>query len=132
MFINILNELFRALPILASVISFILYFIINDLFIFYLFIGTLLSGILTTFLKDIIFLNIEKFLLYYNCYTIKNILGIFERPPGAKNCGSFYIDEFNFSKSRGMPSGHSILAGYISIYMYYYLINKYKIEKKKS
>ena len=29
-----------------------------------------------------------------------------------------------------MPSGHSILAGYISIYMYYYLINKYKIEKK--
>ena len=57
-------------------------------------------------------------------------MGIFERPHGAKNCGSFYIDEFNFCTSRGMPSGHSILAGYISIYMYYYLKNKYKIEKK--
>ena len=55
MFINILNEIFRALPVLSSFISFILYFINNDLIIFYLFIGTLLSGILTTFLKDIIF-----------------------------------------------------------------------------
>ena len=29
-----------------------------------------------------------------------------------------------------MPSGHSLLAGYISTVLYYYLINKYNIKKK--
>ena len=128
---NIINELFRALPLLSSVIFGLIYFITKDIYIFYIFIGTLLTSIITNISKNIIFKYIEVFLSYYNFNTIKSILGTFERPLGAKNCGNFYINETNFSTTKGMPSGHSILAGYISIYMYYYIINKYKIDKKK-
>lgn len=129
--INIINELFRALPILSSIIFGIIYFITKDIYMFYIFIGTFVSGIITDFFKNFVFKYIENLLSYYNFNTIKSILGTFERPYGAKNCGNFYINETNFSTTRGMPSGHCILAGYISIYMYNYILNKYKIDKTK-
>ena len=131
LFINIINEIFRALPLLSSIIFGIIYFITKDLYMFYIFIGTLISGIITDIFKNLIFKYIEILLSYYNFNTVKSILGTFERPCGAKNCGNFYINETNFSYTKGMPSGHCILAGYLSIYMYYYIINKYKIDKKK-
>jgi len=129
--LNIINELFRALPLLSSLIFGIIYFITNDIYMLYIFIGTYITSITTHLCKNLIFKYIEIFLSYNNFNTIKSILGSFERPINAKNCGNFYINETNYSTSKGMPSGHCILAGYISIYMYYYIINKYKIDKKK-
>lgn len=129
--INVINELFRALPILSSSIFFIIFLIKKDIYMLYIFIGTLLLGCVTHISKNIIFKYIETLILNYRFNFIKSILGPFERPLNAKNCGNFYISEKNFSYTPGMPSGHSILAGYISIYMYYYLINKYKIHKSK-
>ena len=92
----------------------------------YIFIGTYITSITTHLCKNLIFKYIEIFLSYNNFNTIKSILGSFERPINAKNCGNFYINETNYSTSKGMPSGHCILAGYISIYMYIYINNNLK------
>ena len=131
LFINIINELFRALPLLSFIIFGIIYFITKDLNIYNIFIGTLLVNVIIYILKNFIFKYIEFFLSYYNFNNIKSILGTFDRPFGAKNCSNFYENETNFSYTKGMPSGHCILAGYISIYMYHYILNKYKIDKTK-
>ena len=127
---NILNELFRALPIISFFLSITLYLITKNLFILYIFIGIILCSIITYFLKNILFKFFKSFILYYNFNYIKRILGPFERPPNAKNCDNFYINQTNFSYTSGMPSGHSILAGYLSVFIYYYLVNKYKIKQE--
>jgi len=128
---NIINELFRGLPFFSPIIFFVIFLVKKDIYMFYIFIGTFFIGCITQICKTVIFKYIEFFISYYKLVSIKSILGSFERPPNAKNCGSFYENETNFSYTRGMPSGHSILAGYISIYMYYYIIDKYKIDKSK-
>ena len=58
---NIINELFRALPLLSSVVFGLIYFITKDIYIFYIFIGTLLTSIITNISKNIIFKYIEVF-----------------------------------------------------------------------
>lgn len=129
--ISIINEIFRALPLIGPIFLFLFYFCKNDLILLYILIGSILIIFINFIMKDIIFKYIESIINYYNLNKIQNILGIFDRPNNAKNCGIFYVNEENLSYERGMPSGHSLLAGYIGIVLYYYLIDKYKIKKKE-
>ena len=128
--ISMINESFRALPIIGPSSLFLYYYYKKDTLLLYLFFGSLFIILINFIMKDYIFKYIENNINYYNFYTLQNTLGIFERPPGAKNCGIFYTGENNYSFTRGMPSGHSLLAGYMSTVLYYYLINKYNIKKK--
>ena len=50
--LNIINELFRALPLLSSLIFGIIYFKTNDLYMLYIFIGTFLTSITTYLCKN--------------------------------------------------------------------------------
>jgi membrane-associated phospholipid phosphatase len=124
-----INEIFRSIPVLIPISIFIYYFICKEIIILLFGIGLLTNSFITYIMKNIIFKYIEYFLNNYKLNKIKSILGSFSRPDGAKNCGCFYIDEYNFSSTRGMPSGHCILAGFCSIFVWHYLIHKYKIEK---
>lgn len=128
--VNYINEIFRAIPIIIPVLSFVYYLITKEKIILFLFTGIILCHFFIILLKNVVFKYIEYFLNNLKLNKIKNILGSFDRPIGAKNCGSFYVNEHNYSSTRGMPSGHCILIGYVSIFLWHYLIEKYKIEKK--
>ena len=63
--------------------------------------------------------------MVYNILSQVGMLHVAARPKGAKNCGSF-LDETNIhktSKSYGMPSGHSLSAMIISLYLICYIID---------
>jgi len=126
---NIVNEIFRSIPTSLSILTFIIYIITHDKLLFYFAFGMVVTQYFVKSIKNI-------FSYFYSIFinTNKNInlpiLGRFSRPEGAVNCGSFYKSTNNLSTSSGMPSSHSILAGFTSIYLYYYLIDKYKIKKQ--
>ena len=61
------------------------------------------------------------------------ILGSYKRPKDAKYCGCF-ISEDNLkgiSTSTGLPSGHSLLAGFTTIFFILFLLDKYSITSFK-
>ena len=127
---NSINEIFRSIPVTLPLLTFVFALITKDKVIFYFACGMTITQMLVRHIKNI-------FLYFYSILisnTNKNIelpiLGRFSRPDGANNCGSFYKSPDNISTSSGMPSGHSILAGFTSIFLYYYLIDKYKIKKE--
>ena len=125
---NIVNEMFRSIPTTLSILTFIIYIITHDKFLFYLAFGMVVTQYFVKSIKNI-FSHFYSIFINTNKNTNLPILGRFSRPDGATNCGSFYKSPNNLSTSSGMPSGHSILAGFTSIYLYYYLIDKYKIKK---
>ena len=125
---NIVNEMFRSIPTTLSILTFIIYIITHDKFLFYLAFGMVVTQYFVKSIKNI-FSHFYSIFINTNKNTNLPILGRFSRPNGATNCGSFYKSPNNLSTSSGMPSGHSILAGFTSIYLYYYLIDKYKIKK---
>ena len=127
---NIINEMFRSIPTTLPILTFIFYIIIHDKFIFYLAIGMVITQYLVKYIKNIFSYFYSILINNTNEYIELPILGKFSRPEGAANCGSFYKSTDNLSTSSGMPSGHSILAGFTSIFLYYYLIDKYKIKKQ--
>jgi len=128
--INIINEIFRSIPVTLPILTYIFYIITDDKLIFYLACGMVITQFLVPYIKNIF--SYFYFILISNIN--KNIelpiLGRFSRPDGATNCGSFYKSPDNIATTSGMPSGHSILAGFTSIFLYYYLIDKYKIKKE--
>lgn len=68
-----------------------------------------------------------KFIYNYLEVTDLPILGRGIRPDGAVNCGCF-IDKDNVNKlatSFGMPSGHSIVAGFIMAFLYKYITDTF-------
>jgi membrane-associated phospholipid phosphatase len=127
---SLLNKFFRNIPFNSPIIIFILYYFTKKIELFNLFIGTLIIN----FISVPLFKQIFSILLdLYSNYIIKDstnnelpFIGLITRPSGAKNCGCFYIDENNYSTSSGMPSGHSMLIGFICIYIYYFIKNSYK------
>ena len=63
--------------------------------------------------------------MVYNILSQVGMRSVAARPKGAKNCGSF-LDETNIhktSKSYGMPSGHSLSAMIISLFLVCYIID---------
>lgn len=102
-------------PFLAIILS--LVFSKTNFYIFYLFIGILLSGVFNSFIKNIISKPIAD---NFN-------LTSFFRPDNASNCGLFPNDNNKLNNSNiGMPSGHVQTAGFISTYLLLYL-NKFNL-----
>ena len=125
-----LNTFFRSIPITLPIITFIIYIFLKDIYIFYFCLGMIISQISIPYIKYICKF-FGYYLIKYNNNNIElPIIGRISRPTGANNCGCFYKNPDNLATSSGMPSGHSILAGFTSIFLYYYLINKYKIDKR--
>ena len=128
---SILNAFFRSIPCTMPFILFAIYFFTKNTLIFYLILGWFIldyCGIY--FLKNIFFKPIGNYLS--NIYQSNNlpIIGRFKRPEGATNCGCFYVKPDEFSFSQGMPSGHSILSGFVAVFMYNFIVNNYKIKSK--
>jgi len=124
---SIINTFFRSIPCTAPFLLLIVYLITRNVFVLYLFIGHFAIQILTGILKDVVCLPIGKYLSnIYNTVDIP-IIGRFKRPVNAKNTGCFYINENNYSNTEGMPSGHSMLAGFMGIFLYYHIIDYYKV-----
>lgn len=86
---------------------------------------------------DIFIVHLLKYLckILYEFVGVKNFvfLGRGIRPDGAMNCGCF-IDKNNVNKlatSYGMPSGHSLVAGFMLAFFYKYIINTYPDSIKR-
>jgi membrane-associated phospholipid phosphatase len=107
-----------------------LYFFTRNIFIYYLIIGWSICFVSIIPLKDIIFKLSGKYLS--NIYPSIDfpIIGRFKRPEGATNCDCFYVSPDNYSFTEGMPSGHSILSGFVAIFMYNFIIDNYNIKSE--
>jgi membrane-associated phospholipid phosphatase len=121
--LNYLNAFFRAYPFFICIFLLLFGIIFQSKICIYLFIYLLIiHNIIIKGLK-----NIFKYV--YNNLDIKKlpILGIGERPIGAKYCNCF-ISEDNLNgyvDSFGMPSGHSIIGMLTSIFISYYILHNY-------
>lgn len=133
---SLLNKFFRNIPFNSPIIILILYYLTKKIELFNLFIGILVINFISVPLfKQIFRILLDLYSNYINKDSSNNelpFIGLITRPSGAKNCGCFYIDENNYSTSLGMPSGHSMLIGFICIYIYYFIKNSYKKNIKKN
>ena len=128
---SLLNKFFASTPCTIPLILFALYFNNKSMFIFYLILGWFFMDYIgVNVFKNIICKPIGNYLT--NKYNIIDfpIIGRFKRPEGALNCGCFYLSENNYSTSEGMPSGHSILAAFVAVFMYNYIIDEYNVKHK--
>jgi membrane-associated phospholipid phosphatase len=128
---SLLNSFFRSTPCTMPLILIAIYIFTKNIFIYYLIIGWFIIGYGGGFfLKNIISKPIGNYLS--NIYQSNNfpIIGRFKRPEGAANCDCFYVSPDNYSFTQGMPSGHSILSGFIAVFMYNFIIDNYNIKSK--
>ena len=125
-----LNSIFRSVPFTLPILIIIYYYFIQNKFIFYLFIGTIIINFLCIpFLKKLLIPIGIKLSDIYKTDDIP-FIGRFKRPIGSTNTGCFYISDDTYSSTSGMPSGHCMLTTFTCTYLYYYIIDKYKISKK--
>ena len=89
-----------------------------------------MDRIVVNFLKNIIFKPFGNYLSNFYQSDDFPIIGRFKRPIGANNCGSFYVGPNNYAISEGMPSGHSILSGFVAVFMYNFIIEHYNIKSE--
>lgn len=128
---SILNAFFRSTPCTIPLILFSIYFSTKNIFIFYLILGWFfMDRIVVNFLKNIIFKPFGNYLSNFYQSDDFPIIGRFKRPIGANNCGSFYVGPNNYAISEGMPSGHSILSGFVAVFMYNFIIEHYNIKSE--
>tara|TARA_B110001452_G_scaffold38039_1_gene29092 strand:- start:142 stop:744 length:603 start_codon:yes stop_codon:yes gene_type:complete len=128
---SLLNAFFRSAPCTIPLILFVIYFSTRNIFIFYLILGWFtMDYIVVNSLKNIIFKPLGNYLS--NIYGSDDfpIIGRFKRPLGATNCGCFYVGPDNYALSQGMPSGHSILSGFVAVFMYNFIIDNYNIKSE--
>ena len=128
---SILNTFFRSIPTTLPIITFTIFIITKKMVFFYFALGMIiLNGSVHT-IKNYIFKPVGDYLAHINNNDPDlPIIGRFSRPDGAKNTGSFYVSETNFSKTQGMPSGHSMIAGFTSMLLFNYYVHKYNIKKE--
>ena len=103
------------IPVIAGFISLIIQ---NDTLLYFSSTLALTDIFIVHFLK-----LLSKFLYEFVGVTKLPFLGRGIRPDGATNCGCF-VDKNNVNKlatSFGMPSGHSIVAGFMLAFFYKYL-----------
>lgn len=124
---SFLNAIFRSYPCTLPIMLIIIYIFNKNKYIIALCVGHYLVQLSVPICKDVIAYPIGKYLS--KKYNIDDfpIIGRFRRPNGAINCGCFYVSEDNISSSEGMPSGHSMLASFASIFIYYYFVNEYNV-----
>jgi len=128
---SFLNEFFRSTPCTIPIILFAIYFANKNMFIFYLILGWFFMDYIGVgIFKNIICKPIGDYITSNYGIIDFPIIGRFKRPDGAKNCGCFYVSETNYATSEGMPSGHSILVGFVAVFMYNYIIDEYNINHK--
>ena len=128
---SVLNTIFRSIPFTLPILIIIQYYFYKNMYIFYLFCGTIIINFLCVPLSKKLCIPLGNYLS--NIFNTEDLpfIGRFTRPIGATNTGCFYINDTNYTTTSGMPSGHCILTTFICIYLYYYIINKYNISKKK-
>ena len=124
---SFLNVIFRSYPCTLPIVLILIYIFNKNQYITALCIGHYLVQLSVPIYKDAIAYPIGKY--FSEKYNIDDfpIIGRFKRPKGASNCDCFYVDENNISTTQGMPSGHSMLASFASIFIYYYFVNEYNI-----
>lgn len=126
---SVLNSIFRSVPLTLPIFIFIHYYFYKNIYIFYLFCGTLIINLLVPLSKKLC-IPLGKYLSkIYNTEDLP-FIGRFSRPLGASNCGCFYISPDNYATTSGMPSGHCMLTTFTCVYLYYYIIAEYKISKQ--
>ena len=107
----------RAWPIIVILIPFFSYFLTNNIDLLMLSVTLiLLDKVFSPFMKHIVFKNLMGAKKY-------PIIGIGERPKGAKDCGLFLTKKDIPARSYGMPSGHSQSALFFSVYTIHEIIN---------
>tara|TARA_Y100001958_G_C21164687_1_gene497779 strand:- start:260 stop:850 length:591 start_codon:yes stop_codon:yes gene_type:complete len=128
---SLLNSFFRSTPCTMPIILIVIYIFTKNIFIYYLIIGWfLISFVIIMPLKEIIFKLSGKYLS--NIFQTDDfpLIGRFKRPEGAANCDCFYVSPDNYSFTEGMPSGHSILSGFVAVFMYNFIMDNYNIKSK--
>ena len=127
---SLLNSFFRSTPCTMPIILIVIYIFTKNIFIYYLIIGYCLCFVTILPLKDIIFKLPGKYLS--NIFQTDDfpLIGRFKRPEGASNCDCFYVSPDNYSFTEGMPSGHSILSGFVAVFMYNFIMDNYNIKSK--
>jgi len=127
---SILNSIFSSVPFTLPILVLIYYYFIQNKFILYLFIGTIIINfICIPFVKELLIPIGIKLSDIYKTDDIP-FIGRFKRPIGSTNTGCFYISDDAYSYTTGMPSGHCMLTTFTITYLYYYIIHTYKISKK--
>lgn len=128
---SLLNMFFRASPCIFPFLLFIFYIFTKNILIFYLIIGWFIMGYTNEFIfKNIIFKSIGNYLSKIFQTNDFPIIGRFKRPEGAANCDCFYVSPDNYSFTQGMPSGHSMLSGFVAVFIYNFIIDNYNIKSK--
>ena len=117
---SLLNASFRSAPFTLPILLIVLYFSTNNIMFLYLFLGQNIVQLSVPFFKDIVAYPIGLYLSDKFKTDDIPLIGRFKRPIGAVNTGVFYVGPDNLSTTQGMPSGHSMLIGFL--YVYFYII----------
>ena len=127
---SLLNSVFRSVPFTLPILIIIHYYFYKNIYIFYLFCGTIIINYLCVPLLKKLCIPLGNYLSHiYNTEDLP-FIGRFTRPIGATNTGCFYISDTNYTSTSGMPSGHCMLTTFTCVYLYYYIIDEYKISKQ--
>lgn len=118
-----INGFMRSYPFVFIIISLLLGSVFQLHILLYLILVIIISSIMNSHITKQAAYTLSKYL---------NVETITLRPKGAKNCSNF-INEFMpnvLSNTYGMPSGHSVEAMLISIFLIMY-IKKHHVESNK-
>ena len=123
--ILLINNILRASPIIIILMLCFYSFIDNIYWPIYLNIFLIIGDLCNHYL-----LKNGLFKILYENFGYKNykgeitlpLLGIYNRPKYARNCGFFENDNYNKKSSKGMSSGHSQMAFTFVIFIIRYII----------
>lgn len=113
----------RAYPLITITAMLLNYLITNNIEFFMLSGALVINDIINFMLKYFIAKPILGDKKYF-------LMGSGSRPKGAKNCSLFVEKNASFSKSYGMPSGHSQNAAFFSTYAIMGILNNPLISNK--
>ena len=123
--LSTINNLCRASPLIVVIMLCFYSFMNNIHWPIYLNILLIIGDLGNHYL-----LKNGLFKILYDNFGYKNhkgqitlpLLGIYNRPKNAKNCGFFINDTYSKTQSVGMPSGHSQFVFTFSIFLIRYII----------
>ena len=107
----------NCIPTTLSILTFIIYIITHDKFLFYLAFGMVVIQYFVKSIKNIFSYFYSIFISSNNKNINLPILGRFSRPEGATNCGTYLVYPDKPATSYGMPSGHSEINWYFITYI---------------
>ena len=125
---SLLNAMFRSVPLTVPILLFIIYMYTYNPVLLHLIIGQFVIQLSVPIFKNYLAYPIGIYLTNICKTEDIPIIGRFKRPIGAKNTGCFYVSDDNYSFTQGMPSGHSMIMAFVSVFLYYYLVDLYKFN----